>query len=240
MNSIISPLKERYNIDHVAYHRYRDNIAEVFTDDQHAVNYFLNDSNSISPVDLVDDNAVLSWADYHSGDCLSSIETSYEYNTDGVTFCLKHDDGYAEHIALASKDSNTNLMRDVGSQSEIIQNVVSYIRSQIHLNERELKSTVYQRMRLSDGEENDSVDNGLLLQQKKKQFIYGRKGAAFITGMEKECLLLLLQLKTIDEISKQLGLSSKTVDYYIVKLKKKLGVDTRSQMYQVAVNNFLL
>ena len=53
-------------------------------------------------------------------------------------------------------------------------------------------------------------------------------------------LINISQIRQFMGIEFESGLSSKTVDYYIVKLKKKLGVDTRSQMYQVAVNNFLL
>lgn len=62
---------------------------------------------------------------------------------------------------------------------------------------------------------------------------YYRK-ARLLTKRERDCLILLLDGKSIKETASQLGLSYRTVEHYFENIKAKAGVQSRSALFTFA------
>lgn len=57
---------------------------------------------------------------------------------------------------------------------------------------------------------------------------------------EAECMMRLLQDMLVREVADELGLSVRTVEYYIVNMRKKLGCRTKSELLcKVANSDFI-
>lgn len=79
------------------------------------------------------------------------------------------------------------------------------------------------------------VRGGQYYSQKMVGFLLGEKGAPEPTAREREALALVAQSLTSVEIGQRLGLSRRTVDTYIQRVRAKLGADTRGAAAAKAV-----
>jgi len=72
---------------------------------------------------------------------------------------------------------------------------------------------------------------------KKKQTIFLIEALpdTLLTSREFECLFFLLRGKAAREIAKLLGISIRTVEYYIIRIKEKFQCETRSQLIEYAI-----
>lgn len=52
----------------------------------------------------------------------------------------------------------------------------------------------------------------------------------YFTRREAQTLFHLLQGKTIPEVGKSLGLSARTIEFYVKNMKLKIGVDTKAKL----------
>lgn len=71
----------------------------------------------------------------------------------------------------------------------------------------------------------------------KKHTLIGKRGACVLTAREFECLVLLTCNKTAKEIGRMLCLSSRTVEEYVVNIRRKLGCESRYELMEVANDN---
>lgn len=62
-------------------------------------------------------------------------------------------------------------------------------------------------------------------------------GSVYLSKRASEILQLLIQGKTAKEIAIILNLSYRTIEYYIANLKRKLGVNTKSQLIEKVLQN---
>ena len=66
------------------------------------------------------------------------------------------------------------------------------------------------------------------------------KGVHF-SSREGECMLLLLRGKTINGVAEALGLSPRTVEFYVKNMKGKVGCRTKSELISLILDSeFLL
>lgn len=61
-----------------------------------------------------------------------------------------------------------------------------------------------------------------------------------LTTRQMDCLFYLLRGKTSKETAAILGLSSRTIEYYIIQLKNKFSCHTKSELVDFAINKGLL
>lgn len=76
-----------------------------------------------------------------------------------------------------------------------------------------------------------NVTSGELTMKRMLANIDTSKKSASISRREKEVLIQLLHGKTNREISKELGISEKTVKNHLWKIYQKLGVENRTQLF---------
>jgi Response regulator containing a CheY-like receiver domain and an HTH DNA-binding domain len=55
----------------------------------------------------------------------------------------------------------------------------------------------------------------------------------YFTRREAECMILLLRGTTVNNIAKKLGLSPRTVEYYIKNMKNKVGCRTKFELVEL-------
>ena len=79
-----------------------------------------------------------------------------------------------------------------------------------------------------------NVQINFLNSLKPKQYPAASRGE--LTLREKECLFYLRRGMTAKEIARPLGLSHRTVEHYIDKIKNKLGCRTRSELICAAID----
>ncbi len=238
IDEILNPLKQSMGISYFTYCKYNEEICEVISSDPIAANTFLNDTGSTLPTEATSKNAILGWDEYCSS-------TYYEYIVDrykgcnGVTFVLRHNDTCAEYIALNTNDININLKELLHSEPGLINNIVAHIRNHVNFNKDKLETFYFYK-------ENSKKDNAKmkpvvnLIKLHNREFIYGLNGPTYITRAEKKCLLLALKMQTSKQISIETETSIRTVECHLANIKKKLGTHKRHQLYQIALNNFIL
>ena len=96
----------------------------------------------------------------------------------------------------------------------INQNVANYPMRYMPVDESIIEETtrekrpVYQRIELSDGH--------------------------YLTQREAECMMLLLQGMTMKGIGQQLELSPRTVEYYLKRIKERIGCRTKKELIKYA------
>lgn len=73
----------------------------------------------------------------------------------------------------------------------------------------------------------------------KKYILKIGSHSGYLTQREFDCLNLLVKRKTAKEIAKALNLSSRTVEYYLERIKLKLNCDSRSQLIDLFLLNKL-
>lgn len=90
-------------------------------------------------------------------------------------------------------------------------------------------------------------DNESLARKKNGEFgnqkIYklgGEYGDLYLTRREMDCILRVVQGKTIITIATELKLSPRTVEFYLKNVKSKLRCRTKAQLIEKVIqNNFL-
>ena len=76
---------------------------------------------------------------------------------------------------------------------------------------------------------------------KPKRYYLGKKyPQVYFTRREAECMLLLIHGKTIKEAAKIIGLSYRTVEFYLKNMKIKLNCNSRSQLIGQALDSDFL
>jgi DNA-binding CsgD family transcriptional regulator len=74
-----------------------------------------------------------------------------------------------------------------------------------------------------------------------KSYNLGTKyGGVYFTQREAECMILLLQGKTISKIALALQLSPRTVEYYLQNMKKKVSCRTKSELIGLVLDSEFL
>jgi len=77
--------------------------------------------------------------------------------------------------------------------------------------------------------------------QKPKTYPLGKEyGDTYLTKREAECIIQLIQGKTIAIVAKELKLSPRTVEFYIKNIKNKMRCRTRMQMIEKALHSDFL
>lgn len=82
-------------------------------------------------------------------------------------------------------------------------------------------------------------NNSSIIEKPKKEYTRTFLGPEFpgvyLTAREEECSLLLLEGMTLKEIAKILGLSPRTVEFYLKNIKTKLNCRTKFHMMRALI-----
>ena len=70
-----------------------------------------------------------------------------------------------------------------------------------------------------------------------KFFYIGNMGKTYLTQKENKILIALGELFTMSEIADMQNISIKTVQTHVSRIKQKLGVTSRHQLYKIMHNN---
>lgn len=77
--------------------------------------------------------------------------------------------------------------------------------------------------------------------QKSKSYNLGPKyNSTYFTQREAECMVLLLQGKTVNRIADLLNLSPRTVEFYLKNMKTKLGCRTKFELIELVLESDFL
>lgn len=87
----------------------------------------------------------------------------------------------------------------------------------------------------------DKPDSKKPQRYKLKTYCLGEKyGDLYLTRRETECVVHLLQGKTVPETAKILGLSPRTIEFYVKNIKVKLNCRTKIEILRHVLNSDLL
>ena len=240
LKKIIAPLKEYIDADLFTYFRYENNACRIVANDMNEMTAFLNDEHSRLPAAVSDVSTVLHWNQFCSGDHLKMISEDLNYSTQGITFLLRHNHDFIEHISINTHNKEAHLLQNAlrlnGGINSVIAHIRNYINFNYHALEPEVIEVEFPKHDVSDGI--DMCSDGIELHN--RLYLRGLKGETYLTRMEKKCLEQLLQLKTSDEIAKVLNSKKRTVECHIANLKNKLGIKRKPDLFNIAKNNFLI
>lgn len=238
IKKILDPLEELLGVRYFTYCLFTDTHCECVSSDPDAAQTFLHDQQSALPIAVTNRNAILEWGEYCSTSYCEFIFDRYR-GCNGVTFVLTHHDGTSEYIALNSNDSAIKLKQTLLSTPGLTNRIVSHIRNHVQFHRDKLEIITFKKRESPKTEASEKVNVDLIPVQ-TREYVYGLNGPTYITKAEKKCLLLLLQMKTSKQISEKIFTSVRTVETHIANIKKKLGTQNRHQLYEIAVNNFIL
>jgi DNA-binding CsgD family transcriptional regulator len=238
VKAILEPFKNDLGIIFFTYCRYQNDRYELFHCNHQAAAEFINDTDSILPLELKTDCSIIKWEQYCSKRYLSYLSDQYQGTLTGITLNQFSSNTEAEHISIGVFEQHQKTLTTLISNKTFRNKVISTIRSGVLLHKSKLISThspvpiqiKAARKKLSDP----------LVGVNDNHFIHGLIGPAFITHEEYNCLRLLLTLRTLPNIAVQLKISQAKVDSLINTLKSKLGAKNKHDLYRVARNNMLL
>ncbi len=239
--SLLKPLNNYYNIDFVNYVRYDENelnmICSTIYDDE--LDGFMNDEFSALPLEICQENSILSWADYCSDSFMDTLRYRYQYSPNGAAIILKHHD-FAEHIELGSSNINANISKLVRSDSQVKKEIVAFIRTHINLSQGLYQTKVYKNHIPTAATKDPHYHLESELTKKNRHFIYGKLGVTELSQIELDCWVNSLTLASIKAVGAELNIAPKTVEFHLRNVRLKLGVKYRSDLYHMARNNFLI
>ena len=207
-----------------------------------AISYlaYLNDRACHIPVIKHNGTTILQWDDYCSDAYLIQRQRKYNQRSQGVCILFKHDD-IQEIVSLGS--SKLCLFETFINNVELKNTIINAIRKFIALFTKPtsdlycsptLQKTVSENIFLAFKPREPNLPAGLTC------FVVGRKGPVRLTRTETQCLNGMLMLKSSKETAASLNLSHKTIEASIAQLKKKLGVQKRHDIFNIALNNNLI
>jgi len=236
---VLEPLRKTYGIEYFSYCQYHGNECKIFCTDTTAYSGFLADEGSFMPADVSPKNSILDWNMYCSPRYLEYIRKRYNNPAGLITFVLRHDADYAEHVAISASANSSKLMSELQSCPQVRNEIIAHIRNQIHFNKKQIKPIIFYREINKDESTNTNQSNDAL-PTPSREYVYGLNGSTYLTPAEKKCLILLLKMNTSKQMSKQLGVKERTIECHVANIKRKLGAYTRDQLYKIACNNFIL
>jgi len=238
---VVSSLASSFDIDCVTYAQYKDNSVKWFTSNLFYLELFLDDSESLFPVEVADGTSLLPWKSYCSDYFLERCQSEFEYNSDGVTVFLQHDN-YAEHISIGTSKKQFDLHKLLYTNPDIKRQIVSHIRCSLHLANLNSLPYVFSKPDLTFKNKKKTPlkrEQDLLIST-KRHFLVGNRGPTYLTRSEMKCLYLYLQLRTAKEIADLFHFSVKTAEAHLGNIKRKCGAKTKHELYLIALNNLLI
>ncbi len=238
MQKLCLPLKDKFKINYIDYARYySDSIAITTTDDNYALFKLMHRKYKL--INSPKSTTKIEWLDLHHPELTSDLHKKFSY-LNGLSIIMQHD-SFVEHIGLGTSYSNTDIIKVLQQDSELLSSIIFYFRdaaADIMSNIENYKIPLPTHIQ-------QSTDSCPALSNHdeftlKKFFLIGLNGQTCLTFMEKTCLIETVKLKTSKHIALELGISPKTVEHHLAKLKLKLGITNKSQLYLIAKNNALI
>lgn len=240
MLDLISPVCHQFGINYVTYGIYSEKNIKLYCSFQPLLKSWLEDEQSLMPHEITNTTSILDWKQYCSASFLSNTKKQFNYNPNGVTIYFQHRD-HAEHIALAT-NNDIDLTKILLENPDLKNYIVHHIRNSINLNKKDFDVLAHEHSIKNHPSyeitEDDPKTNSK--PQRMRHYIYGYRGETYITNAEMQCLLSVLKLNSYKEIAVQMGVSTKTIEAHLGKIKTKLGITSKSQLYRVALNNLLV
>jgi len=237
MKRLCKPLKVHFKINYLQYTRYFDDgISIVSSDDNYTTYKLCHQKNTMA---FQANKTKLEWIDYHDPELTVELQKKFSY-INGLSVLLKHKN-FIEQICLGTSYRENPIIKELQLNQELLNLVLFYFKdaaSDIISDAHNYKIFLNQPVIKSAPSPSSTTDISDL--RPKRYPIVGLKGKTTLTSMEKNCLIETLKLKTSKRIAMDLGISAKTVEHHLSKLKLKLGVACKNQFYIIAKNNSLI
>lgn len=239
MQRICSTVINNSEIDYITYVKDHGDHFYHFSTESAELTEFKFSHKHYVPLSIgAEQTSILSWEQHYNQPFLKDFLAESKMNN-GIVLMFKHQD-YCEYVSIGTRSAQYNLLLNHQIQPESIQKLAFYVKQACR------KSMIKQPVEpititedLSDLSMEIPKISLPNLSSAKYAFV-GLQGDVMLTKMEHECLKNILCLKTSRESATDLNLSAKTVEAHIAKLKKKLGVSSKSQMFELAKENGLV
>ena len=239
MQKLCEPLKDQYKINYINYTRYyEDGIAITSSDDDYTLYKLLHNKSSFLHEDA-HPTVKIEWVDFDHPDLTDALLKRFSY-LNGLSIIMKHDP-FIEHISLGTSYLNTGIIKDLQKDQSLLNSILFYFRdaaSEIISDADNYKIAMPKNKIIET--KNTAPEHTNLIIDTKKFNVVGYNGECILTHMEITCLIETLKLKTSKQIASSLGISPKTVEHHLAKLKVKLGIKSKNQLYIIARNNALI
>jgi DNA-binding CsgD family transcriptional regulator len=247
LKELDKPLSENFSFSFFAYRRFYNDgqLLYLFNNPKWMEFCFQTNSwysnNFWQKVDRINGNNYIIdiWPDTPHNDLV--FNSMYEFDIwNGLVYYIKHDN-YIETFTFSSTRDNPQVKQFYLNNLELLNSYITYFKSKGH----ELINNTDKRILLpypSAKEHNapciSSATNNFLNQTRLK-FYSVSMGArdVLLTRREMDCLYCLSRGKTIKETAKLLGISPRTVEYYINLAKEKTRIMNSSELIQAFLKN---
>tara|TARA_B100002051_G_scaffold188561_1_gene178606 strand:- start:463 stop:1284 length:822 start_codon:yes stop_codon:yes gene_type:complete len=240
MHRICLPILNTTEIDYISYTKqYEDKMIHYTTETKEQTEFKLSHPNFIPHCSHIEKTSVMSWDQHFNKPFFNDFLKVTKLNN-GILLLYKHPE-YNESISIGTRSSTIQLLLNYLNEPESMVSLGCYIkeacrRASKKLNERTITFT--QKQDLNKIKVLPKITLPSL--RSSKYIIVGNNGETLLTRMEYFCFRNIIALQTSRESGKTLDLSPKTIEAHIAKLKKKLGVDSKSEMFEIAKNNGII
>lgn len=149
----------------------------------------------------------------------------------GITLIERGKD-FVEFFHICADSGYENVDPYLSNNIDLLWNYVLYIRDCLS-HDLKLKNAYnkkYQYKIISPNNHLPLDNNKHLLLNTKKTYLGGYFGDVYFTTKEMDCLILLFQKQSSKGIAKILGLSPRTVEFYIDNIKQKIQCSTKTEL----------
>lgn len=241
-DKLITPIKKKYHFNFVSYAAFHEKGVNILYNNRECVHRTMSEFNIVSSAWNYPKGRH-HWVNYIPSQVLQDIENHYDINTSTGLTIINEFNGVIEifNIAHSKKINNSD------NEYYYDNNLTFSISQQI----RQTTSEIMELVKQHPIPHNDQLKKDLEFFKKNQEIIkqnrlphslkvIGNKGTITLTHKEIICLYYIIHLYTNVQIANHMGISTKTVEYYIQNIRSKLAIKDRKEIFTIARNNFLL
>ena len=240
MHRICLPILNTSEIDYISYTKqYEDRIVHYTTESKEQTAFKLSHPEFMPLSSHIEKTSVMAWNQHENQVFFKDFLEITKLNN-GLLLLYKHPE-YNESISIGTRSSTMKLLLNYLNEPESMISLACYIKESCRRASKKLSArTIEFSEKLDLNNTKPQARITLPSLRSSKYIIVGNHGEILLTRMEYFCFRNIIALQTSRESGKTLDLSPKTIEAHIAKLKKKLGVDNKSEMYDIAIKNGII
>lgn len=254
---ICSPIFNNFGFSSFGYTKYREDGSRMLLETNHEwfelYNQFEFNEKIDGPSSLLYNIANTSYNEFHTNILIGKPKTRlhkilFSLNMwNSVSVYIKTEK-YIEVFHLATSRDNEKIIDFYINHKELLQRFIYYFRDKLH--DKNIKEIPYTApnafyrafYNCNEGKTRQTQEAFLIdkfIKQTNIEKFYLMTHDIFISKREMECLYYLSLGKSAKEIGRILKISPRTVESYLINIRRKVGLNTKNELISLSYKNHI-
>lgn len=240
VSEICKPLFEHFDMNYFAYFRiYHDQKMMGLLSDHEWFKYFIDHGHVYQNGKKLNAGLHL-WDNTFSEEMLHDAKEHYDH--EHGLYIISENKDYTESVVFATNAGNHDVFNAYFNQTEKLKQFAFYFKNKAaRLIEQSEKQPIYFDKPLHANAESEVELERFAEKLYLDEYVLATSnGCVTITPREFECTLLLADGKTAKEIARILNISHRTVESYLLHVRKKLDCHSKAEIVEILRRNQLI